>query len=144
VTRAVAVALVAAAALVGAYLALGGASGTEVTGARDPCRIRETPAPAGDGGLARGIERVALAGLTGAACELGVSRERLLLGLGGLRDLPPGVDAERREQAVRRGLRRAVDEEERAGRLGATEAGLLRTGAELLPIDALLRQLLGR
>jgi hypothetical protein len=135
--RALLAAIVASAALLGAYVALGGGD-REPTAPPDPCTLQ---AEQGAGGVTATLERVGLNALAGAACELGVSRERLLLAVSGER--PIGVDDERREDAFRAGLRQAVDEEEQAGRLGGTQAFLVRAAIEALPVDAILDRLFG-
>ena len=63
------------AAVVVPYLALGGAS-YEPTPVADPCATREWRDP---GDLEEVLEQIALSALDGAACELGVSREELVL-----------------------------------------------------------------
>nr|MDQ5808150.1 hypothetical protein [Actinomycetota bacterium] len=88
-------------------------------------------------------ERVGLNALNGAACELGVTRERLVLVLAGEVDAPPGLTEEERADAFRSGLHQAVDEEERADRLGGTEAFLLRGAIDVAPVDALLERVFG-
>jgi hypothetical protein len=93
------------------------------------------------GGAVGAVERVGLNALNGAACELGVSRERLLLTLTGDVRPPDALSTEERADAFRSGLREAVDDEERAGRLGGVEASVLRAAIELAPLDALLDQL---
>jgi hypothetical protein len=135
--RALAAAIVCSAALVGAYVALGGGD-YEPTPPPDPCAAS---AQQGGDGLTGTLERVGLNALAGAACDLGVSRERLLLALSGERRV--GVDDERREEAFRTGLRQAVGEEEQAGRLGGTQAFLVRAAIEALPVDAILDRLFG-
>ena len=135
--RALLAAVAASAALVGGYLALGGGD-YEPAPPPDPCAIG---AAEGGRGVTGTLERVGLNALAGAACDLGVSRERLLLAVSGETDI--GVDDERREEAFRAGLRQAVDEEEQAGRLGGTEAFLIRAGIEALPVDAILDRLFG-
>jgi hypothetical protein len=138
VTRALLAAAVAALILVGAYVALGGGR-YDVGTPPDPCEAR---ADEGRGGVDGTVERVALTSLNGTACELGVSRERLLLVLAGEIDPPPELeDAERRADAFRTGLRQAVDEEQDAGRLGGPQAFVLRQAIEVAPVDALLDQL---
>jgi hypothetical protein len=139
VIRGIAAAAVAAIALVAVYVALGG-GGYEVERPPDPCDRSTASARSG---LAAAAERVGLNALNGAACELGVSRERLLLILSGEVDPPPGLTEEQRADAFRSGLRKAVDEEEAAGRLGGTEAFLLRGAIDVAPVDALLEQLFG-
>ena len=135
--RALLAAVLASGALVGTYVALGGGD-YEPAAPPDPCAQRAADGPAG---LTGTLERVGLNALSGAACELGVSRERLLLGISGQRDI--GVDDERREEAFRAGLRQAVDEEERAGRLSGTQLFLIRAAIEALPVDAVLDRLFG-
>jgi hypothetical protein len=139
VTRALAAALAAAALLVGAYAALGG-GGYDVAAAPDPCA---RSAPDARPGAAGAAERVGLNALNGAACELGVSRERLLLILSGDVAPPDGLSEEARADAFRSGLRNALAIEEEAGRLGGVEAGILRAAIEFAPVEALLEQLFG-
>jgi hypothetical protein len=138
-TRALAAALAAAVVLVGVYAALGG-GGYEVDSPPDPCSRSATT---GRGGALGAAERVGLNALNGAACELGLSRERLVLVLAGEVDPPAGLDEKTRSDAFRTGLRRAVDEEEQAGRLGGTEAAILRAAIRFAPVDALLEQVFG-
>ena len=59
------------AAVIVPYLAFGGAR-FEPTPVADPCETRQRPDA---DGLAETLERIALAGVDGVACELGVSRE---------------------------------------------------------------------
>ena len=137
--RGIAAAAVAAVALVAVYLALGG-GGSEVEQPPDPC---DRTAASTRSGLVAVAERVGLNALNGAACELGVSRERLVLVLSGEVDAPPGLTEDRRTDAFRSGLRQAVDAEEDAGRIGGTEAFLLRGAIDVAPVDALLERLFG-
>ena len=137
--RAVGAATVAAVALVAVYAALGG-GGYDVDRPPDPCDRRASDTRSG---AVAAAERVALNALGGAACELGISRERLVLVLTGEVDPPEGMTEEARSDAFRTGLRTAVDEEERAGRLGGTEAFLLRGAIDIAPVDAVLERLLG-
>jgi hypothetical protein len=129
--------VLASAALVGGYLALGGGD-YEPAPPPDPCAVAARQGAAGVSGT---LERVGLNALAGAACDLGVSRERLVLAISGERQL--GIDDERREEAFRQGLRQAVDEEEQAGRLGGAQAFLVRTAIDALPVDAILDRLFG-
>lgn len=135
--KAMLAALVASVALVGVYLALGGGD-YEPASPPDPCRVSARSA---SDGLTGTLERVGLNALAGTACELGVTRERLLLALAGEREI--GISGERRTEAFRDGLREAVAEEERAGRIGGTEAFLLRGAIEALPVEAILDRLFG-
>lgn len=136
--RAMLAALLASAVLVGGYVALGGGAEPESARSPDPCTLSARSA---SDGLTGTLERVGLNALAGTACELGVSRERLLLALAGEGKI--GVDDERRTAAFRDGLRKAVAEEEQAGRIGGTEAFLLRGAIEALPVDAILDRLFG-
>ena len=138
-TRALAASAAAAVLLVGAYVALGGGR-YDVSAAPDPCT---RGAAAMRTGLVGTAERVGINALNGAACELGVTRERLVLVLAGEVDPPAGLTEEARSDAFRSGLRKAVDEEERAGRLGGTEAFVLRAAIDVAPVDALLERLFG-
>ena len=76
----------------------------------DPCVQRSIPPiPAH---LEPVAERLVLLGLDGAACRLGVSRERLVLRLADQRSLDPAAAA-----ALKAGLLDAVDRLDREGRL---------------------------
>ena len=132
---AVLAAILASLALVLAHVGFGGGD-FEPSPPPEPCGRQ---AASVDGGATGTVERVGLTALGSAACELGVSRERLLLGLAGEAELD--VDRERRAAAFRSGLEQAIDAEERAGRLGAAEAFVLRQAVSFLPIDALLDRL---
>ena len=129
-------ALVLAAALLGVYAAAGGGSYAEVQGAADPCRQRpsaQRPVPAQLEPLA---ERVVLIGLDETACELGVSRERLVLALPVARDRRAlaaelGVSEAELGRELKAGLVRAVDRLDRAGRLPAASELLPAVVAEL-------------
>ena len=113
--RAIAVAAGAAVALVGVYLALGGASYAPAAVA-DPCAARELRDPEGFEQVA---EQIVLSALDGAACELGVSREEVVLAFSSRASLERfarehGDSTEELESLVRAGLRRALDDAERA------------------------------
>jgi len=146
--RAIAVATVAAVALVGVYLALGGASYAPAAVA-DPC----APRPLRDAeSFERVAEQIVLSALDGAACELGVSREAVVLAVSSRASLERftqehgGAEVEL-EDLIRAGLRRALDDAERANQLDATLADLLRGLVARIPIAQLLdllEQLPGR
>ena len=138
------VALGAVAAVLVPYAALGGASYAP-TPLADPCETREWRDP---GGLGDALEQVALSGLDGAACELGVSREELVLALrdeSSLDDFAAkrGLEREDAERAVQEGLLRALDDAEDAGALPGFAAGIARRLVESVPsyllLDALER-----
>jgi hypothetical protein len=137
--RALALATAAAAALVILYLALGGASYAPAKVA-DPCAARDWRDPQGFEEVA---EQIVLSALDGAACELHVSREEMVLALANqdsrerfARD--HGISNERLEQLVRLGLLRAIDDAEQADAIGSTVAGLLRSIVIRIPVDELL------
>jgi hypothetical protein len=140
--RAIAWSTAAAVALVVAFLALGGASYAPAQVA-DPCATRDWRDPEGVEEVA---EQIALSGLDGAACELGVSREEMVLALANSESRERfaqehGITNERLEQLVRDGLLRAVDDAEQAGALNPTIADLLRGIARNVPVDELLNLL---
>jgi hypothetical protein len=137
--RAIVVSTLAAAALVGTYLALGGASYAPAAVA-DPCAPREVRDVDGFGEVA---EQIVLSGLDGAACELGVSRESVVLAFASDDSLErfareQGVGAAELGELVRAGLLRAADDAERAGRLDSRLAGLLRGLVRRVSLDRLL------
>ena len=99
------VALGLVAAVVVPYLALGGAS-YKPTAVADPCQTREWRNP---GGLSASLEQIALSALDGVACDLGVSREDLVLALRSEDALNAfadehGIERAEAEQAIRTGL----------------------------------------
>jgi hypothetical protein len=128
------VAIGAVAAVLVPYVALGGAS-FEPTPVADPCVTREWRDP---GGLSEVLEQVALSALDGAACELGVSREDLVLAVRDEDALDAfadehGITRADAERAVRDGLERAVDDAEEAGALPGFIASLAREVAGAVP-----------
>jgi hypothetical protein len=140
--RAIAWSAVVAGALVVVYLALGGASYAPAQVA-DPCVARDWRDPQG---LEEVAEQIALSGLDGAACELGVSREEMVLALANSDSRAQfarehGISDERLEELVREGLLRAIDDAEEADALNATIADLLRGIARNVPVDELLNLL---
>ena len=135
--KAIVAAALASVVLVCVHLAAGGGD-YDVAAPPDPCAAQ---AEAGRDGTLETVERVGLTALGAAACELGVSRERLLLSLARGRGLPDEVTSEQAADAFRAGLGRAVDAEQDAGRLSAGQAILLRQGIQLLPVERLVRGL---
>jgi hypothetical protein len=136
------VALGAVAAVVVPYLALGGAS-FEPTPVADPCVTREWRDP---GGLQEVLEQVALSALDGAACELGVTREDLVLAVRDEAALDAfadehGITRGDAERAVQDGLARAIDDAEEAGALPGFLASLARGAADAVPPWLLLETL---
>ncbi|HWH15044.1 MAG TPA: hypothetical protein VNT51_09875 [Miltoncostaeaceae bacterium] len=135
----VAAAGLAAAGLVGTYSALGGGR-YDLLPIADPCEPRPWRDPDGRQEIA---EQIVLSALDGAACDLGVPRERVALALVSEREFDAftrerGIDAGRVEQALRQGLLRAIADGESAGALGRIEVFLLRQAAERLPLGRLI------
>jgi hypothetical protein len=140
------VALAAVAAVLVPYLALGGAS-YEPSPVADPCAPRDWRDP---GDLQAVLEQIALSTLDGAACELGVSREDLVLAVRDEESLEAfaderGISRADAEQAVDEGLERAVADADDAGALPGFVASLVRRTVEAVPpwlvLDALERLL---
>jgi hypothetical protein len=137
--RAVALSVAAALGLVVTYLALGGASYAPAKVA-DPCATRDWREPQG---LAEVGEQIVLSGLDGAACELGVSREEMVLALANSDTRQQfarehGISDERLEELVRDGLMRAVDDAVEADALNPTIADILRGLVRTIPVDELV------
>jgi hypothetical protein len=134
-----AVAISVSLALIGTYLALGGASYKPV-GVADPCKPRPIEKPQGGGEV---LQQVALSALDGAACELGVSREDLTLALSNRNSRnrflrKHRVTDEAFEQVLRAGLLRAVDDARRVDALSDLEASIIRAAIERLPIGVVI------
>lgn len=130
------------AAVVVPFLALGGGR-FEPTPVADPCELRERRDA---GGLGETLEQIALRAVDGVACELGISREDLVLALRS----EEAFDALAREQDVARdqledaiteGLVRAVDQAVEEGALPELVAPLVRRAAESVPPWLLLETL---
>ena len=137
--KAIALALAASAALVGTYLALGGASYAPAQVA-DPCVARDWRDPSG---FQQVVEQIVLSSLDGAACELGVSREDVVLAFESRRTRERfarehGIDDGELERLVRTGLLRAVNDAQRAGALSVSTADLLRGVVRRVPVEGLL------
>jgi hypothetical protein len=136
------VSLVAVAAVIVPYVALGGASYAPTPPA-DPCEARGSSDP---GGLSEALEQVALSGLDSAACELGVPREDLVLALrseSALDDFAEanGIDRSKAEQAVQDGLLRALEDARESGALSGLVAGLAERVIETVSPHLLIEAL---
>jgi hypothetical protein len=103
--------------------------------AADPCVPRE-PFP-GDGFEAT-LQRIALDGLDGAACELGTTREELVLSFDSELGGDVEWDEETLERALRSGLEEAIADAEERGSLGSLEARILRELVSRAPLDWLI------
>jgi len=128
------VAIGAVAAVLVPYLALGGAS-YEPTPVADPCATRDWRDP---GGLQSVLEQIALSALDGAACELGVAREELVLAVRDEESLDAfaeehGISRADAERAVEDGLERAIADAEEADALPSFVASLLRGAVDTVP-----------
>jgi hypothetical protein len=111
------------------------ASGAVEAGAlatRDPCEPR--PAFPGEGVDAT-LQRIVLDGLDGAACELGTTREELVLSLAPRSAVEITWDDATIELALRAGLIGAIEDAERRGSLSATVAVVLREVVERAPVQ---------
>jgi len=122
------------AAVVIPYVALGGGS-FEPTPVADPCQARERTEAEG---LGETIERIALQSVDHVACDLGVSREELVLALRSEDAFDAftaehGIDRAEAEDAIHDGLVQAVDEAEEDGTLPDLVAPLVRRAAESVP-----------
>jgi hypothetical protein len=101
----------------------------------DPCAPRAVPPiPAR---LEPVAERIVLLGLDGAACRLGISRERLVLALADTRSLDPGAAA-----ALKAGLVDAVSRLDREGRLPKVSQ-LLPEALDQAAVPGIVRTIVG-
>ena len=130
-------ALVLSLALVGIYVAAGGASYTPEK-SRNPCEPR--PWKETGRGLEGLAEEFTLSALDGAACQLGVSRERLARALATKRAREKfarefHISDEKLAKAIRAGLLRAVDDAEEHGQLNSILAVPLRATVEHVPLE---------
>jgi hypothetical protein len=102
----------------------------------NPCRTRHLDL---GGGLDATVQRIVLDGLDGAACNLGTSRERLVLALAGDEGERLDVSDRKIESAVRSGLRRSLDEAAARGDVPSFALPFLRKLIEDAPIGELIR-----
>ena len=126
---------VGAAGLIALELA-NGAANVGALAVRDPCEPRSSfPGE----GLDATLQRVVLDGLDGAACELGTTREELVLSLApSSRVEPLPWDDETIELAVRSGLLESIDDAEQRGSLNGFVAVVLRQVVERAPVQWLI------
>ena len=105
----------------------------------EPCSAPADPFPGK--GIDAVLQRIALSGLNGAACELGTTREALVLSLAsgsGFEDVT--WDRATAERALRSGFDRAIDDADDRGSLPGWGAAILRFVVERAPIDWLLNR----
>ncbi|MGB7587331.1 MAG: hypothetical protein WBM00_01340 [Solirubrobacterales bacterium] len=129
-------AIVVSLALVSAYLIAGGSSYAPAK-VQDPCKHRPWRNPHGIEEIA---EQFSLSALDGAACELGVSRERLARALATPQSRERftrqyGIGDAELARAIRAGLLRAVDDAEEAGVLSPFLGEPLRATLKRISID---------
>jgi hypothetical protein len=129
-------AISASALLIGAYVAAGG-SHYQPTPVADPCQPRAWTSP---DSAEESAEQFFLSALDGAACELHVSRESLVVALATPENradfaAEQGITGTELEAAVRAGLVRAIDDAERAGAISPVVASGLRATAGQLPLS---------
>jgi hypothetical protein len=127
----VAASVAASVALVATFLALGGSSYAPAK-VRDPCEPRAWPQTSG---LQETAQQFMLSALDGTACQLHVSRETLVLALATPAGRERFASDPRLQDAVRAGLKRAIDDGERAGVLNPVVADGLRELAKNAPVD---------
>src|SRR5262245_25416869 len=129
------VALFAAASLLIALEFANGAADAGSLAVRDAC----APRPAFPGqGVDAVLQRIVLDGLDAAACELGASREELVLSLSPTSKTDIRWDVASIERAVRSGMLGAIDDAERRGSLGGVVAALLRRLVQDAPVRWLI------
>ena len=140
--RPIIVAAAASLALIGVYLALGGASYAPARVA-DPCASRDWRNPQG---LQHTAEQIVLSALDGAACKLHVTREDMVLAFSSRASLARfarqhHVSTQQLDELIRVGLMRSIDDAENAGALNSTIADLLRGLVRRFPIEQLIELL---
>lgn len=125
---------IGAAVLVGLEFA-NGAADAGALAVRDPCEPR---AAFPGRGLDAVLQRLVLDGLDGAACELGATREELVLSLSPRSNADVRWDDATIERALRAGLLGAIDDAEQRGSLNGIVAALLRQLVERAPMQWLI------
>jgi hypothetical protein len=140
--RPIIVAAAASLALIGVYLALGGASYAPARVA-DPCAARDWRNPQG---LQHTAEQIVLSALDGAACKLHVTREDMVLAFASRASLARfarqhHVSTQQLDELVHVGLMRSIDDAENASALNSTVADLLRGLVRRFPIEQLIELL---
>ena len=137
---AVVAAAVSSSGLAAAYLASGGAA-YEPLAVADPCAPRPIDQLREQSDAI--MERIALSTLDGAACRLRVTREELALALASAEGRAAfaaehRIPEEAIDEAVRSGLRRAVEDAQRLDMISSLEAMLLERAVEALPVPVLM------
>lgn len=138
-TAALAVAVVAGGVLVGGELAAGALTYGDYDAA-DPCTA--SPDTFGGGGFDGILQRVALGALNGAACELDVTREQLVLSLDQDSSLAVVTfDDDTLNRALEAGALRALDDAQDRGTLPGPLAAVIRQAIRVAPLGWLAEQL---
>ena len=106
---------------------------------RRPCTAPPDPFP-GDG-FDAAAQRFVLSGLNGAACELGISREELVLSLEPRSGVDVEWDRDTIAQALKDGVDRAVRDADERGTLPGWVAGPLRWTIDRAPLSWFLERL---
>jgi MFS family permease len=106
----------------------------------DPCTAGPDPFPSK--GFDAMLQRMVLSGLNGAACDLGVGREELVLSI----DPSSGVDTvdwngDSIEEALRSGVSRAIDDADERNTLPGPFAWLFHEAADRAPVSWFLDRL---
>lgn len=135
---------VAVAALAGLGLLAGsfvaGAADVGAVAEQDPCTAPPDPHPGS--GWDAAVQRIGLSTLNGAACELGTTRERLVLSLdgnSGYRDVQ--WDDATLEKAMRSGADRAIDDADDRGTIPGFVASILHFAVEHAPLGWLTERI---
>lgn len=133
------VSILASLLLVGIYLAAGGLD-YKPAKAADPCDSRPWTDP---GNLEESVQQFAISAVDGAACDLGVSREELTRALADDQSRQEfadenGLSDSDVEDALRKGLDRAVDDAENAGALSPLAATGARAAISVAPMSVLI------
>ena len=137
-------ALIAAVALVGAYIALGGRDYAPAA-VPNPCEPRQWHKV---GDFTDLENEVALSALDGAACKLHVSQPALALAFTSEARLKAFARSHRLSTleiaaAARAGLDRAISDGQRAGVINELEGIVLHAAADRVPVDQLIRLVRG-
>lgn len=105
----------------------------------DPCTAPPDPFPGG--GFDAMAQRMVLSGLNGAACELGVTREDLVLSFDDRSGVDLGWDRDTIEEALRSGVQRAIADADERDSLPGWMATALRWTVEHAPLSWFLDRL---
>jgi hypothetical protein len=105
----------------------------------DPCTAPADPFP-GESGIDAVLQRILLGALNGAACELGVGREELVLSLEPTTGFGGEVtwDDATLERALKKGLDRSIDDAVDRGTLPGFVGTALRFLVDKAPLDWIL------